>query len=245
MGNKILSRGASLLAVLALAFGVLVGFQLPADAASCTGQLNGYPTVKVGSRGKAARAAQCLLRKVGYSVTVDGSFSAADATKVKKFQRKKNISASGKVTRKTWSKLKQTAKKSKASAKSGTSSSSKGSSSKKGRIALNFAKAQLGERYRFAGAGPNVWDCSGLTMKAWAKAGVKLPHHAGNQRRVGKRVSRSNLRLGDLVYFYHPIHHVGIYAGNGKVIHAPNPRRRVQYIPIKYMPYAGASRPAG
>ena len=82
-------------------------------------------------------------------------------------------------------------------------------------------------------------------MKAWAKAGVKLPHHAGNQRRVGKRVSRSNLRLGDLVYFYHPIHHVGIYAGNGKVIHAPNPRKRVQYIPIKYMPYAGASRPAG
>ncbi len=112
--------------------------------------------------------------------------------------------------------------------------SSSSSGSKKGRIALNFAKAQLGERYRFAGKGPNAWDCSGLTMMAWRKAGVRLPHHADNQRKVGKRVSRSNLKVGDLVYFYHPIHHVGIYAGNGRVIHAPNPRKRVEYSKISY-----------
>lgn len=242
MAKKILSRGASMLAVLALAFGVLVGFQLPAQAASCTGNLGSYKTVKAGSKGKAARAAQCLLRKNGYSVSVDGSFSSADATKVKKFQRKKDLKATGKVTKGTWKKLVKAAKSGKASAKSSTV---KGSSSKKGRTALSFAKAQLGERYRFAGAGPNVWDCSGLTMKAWAKAGVRLPHHADNQRKVGKRVSRSNLRVGDLVYFYHPIHHVGIYAGNGRVIHAPNPRKRVEYAKISSMPYNSASRPAG
>lgn len=238
MRNKILRRGASLLAVLALAFGVLVGFQLPAEAASCTGKLDGVRLVKVGSRGKYAKAVQCLLRKKGYSITVDGSFSRSDAAKVKSFQRKKNISATGRVGSKTWKALKTWKK---VSAKS----SSKTSSSKKGQTALNFAKAQLGERYRFAGAGPNVWDCSGLTMKAWAKAGVKLPHHADNQRKVGKRVSRSNLRVGDLVYFYHPIHHVGIYAGNGRVIHAPNPRKRVEYAKLSSMPYNSASRPAG
>ena len=78
-----------------------------------------------------------------------------------------------------------------------------------------------------------------------AQAGVRLPHHADNQRKVGKRVSRSNLQLGDLVFFYHPIHHVGIYAGGGRVIHAPNPRKRVEYTKISYMPYNSASRPSG
>ena len=243
MAKLILRRAASLLAVLALAFSVVVGFQLPANAASCTGNINSYKTVKAGSRGAHARAAQCLLRKVGYSVSVDGSFSAADAAKVKKFQRQRDLRATGKVTRGTWSALKRSAKKSKASSTSSSVSSSSGS--KKGRIALNFAKAQLGERYRFAGKGPNAWDCSGLTMMAWRKAGVRLPHHADNQRKVGKRVSRSNLKVGDLVYFYHPIHHVGIYAGNGRVIHAPNPRKRVEYSKISSMPYNSASRPSG
>ena len=243
MAKKILRRGAAMLAVVALAFGVLVGFQLPAEAASCTGKLDGVRLVKVGSRGPYAKAAQCLMRKHGYSITADGSFSKSDAAKVKKFQRSRHISATGNVGNRTWSALKKfSSNKQKASAKK-SSSSAKGGS--KGRRALAFAKAQLGERYRFAGTGPNVWDCSGLTMKAWAKVGVKLPHHSGNQIKVGKRVSRSNLQLGDLVYFYSGRHHVGIYAGNGKVIHAPNPRKRVEYIPIKYMPYAGASRPAG
>lgn len=242
MATKILRRGASLVAVLALAFGALVGFQLPAEAASCTGKLNGYRTVQAGTTGRYAKAAQCLLRKNGYSVKIDGSFSRADAAKVKKFQRKKNISAIGKVGPRTWKALVRGAKAARTSAKS---SGSKASSSTKGRVALAFAKAQLGEPYRFAGKGPSAWDCSGLTMKAWAKAGVRLPHHADNQRKVGKRVSKSNLRLGDLVYFYHPIHHVGIYAGNGKVIHAPRPGKRVEYIPIRHMPYNSASRPAG
>jgi cell wall-associated NlpC family hydrolase len=240
MGKKILKRAASMLAAVALAFGVLVGFQAPANAASCTGHLKSYRTVTVGSRGAHARAAQCLLRKLGYSVRVDGSFSAADARRVKKFQRKHHIAATGRIATRTWPALKRAAKK-----KSSRPLASSSSSSSKGRIALAFAKAQLGERYAFAGKGPNVWDCSGLTMMAWRKAGVRLPHHADNQRKVGKRVSRSNLKLGDLVYFYHPIHHVGIYAGNGKVIHAPNPRKRVEYIKISYMPYNSASRPSG
>ena len=224
-------------------FSVLVGFQAPASAASCTGKLSSFRTVKAGSRGAHARAAQCLLRKVGYSIRVDGSFSASDAAKVKKFQRKRDLRATGRVTRSIWTALIRTAKRMKAASR--PSSSSSGSSSAKGRTALNFAKAQLGERYRFAGKGPNVWDCSGLTMMAWRKAGVRLPHHADNQRKVGKRVSRSNLQLGDLVFFYHPIHHVGIYAGNGRVIHAPNPRKRVEYTKISYMPYNSASRPSG
>ena len=239
-----MKRAASLLAVLALAFSVIVGFQLPANAASCKSSAHRSDSVRIGSRGSDVRSAQCLLRKAGFSVKIDGSFSAADAAKVKKVQRKYNLSATGQVGAGPggpWSRRPRS-QEVQGVLRSG---SSKASSSSKGRTALAFAKAQLGERYRFAGAGPNVWDCSGLTMKAWAKAGVKLPHHADNQRKVGKRVSRANLRLGDLVYFYHPIHHVGIYAGNGRVIHAPNPRKRVEYTKISYMPYNSASRPSG
>jgi cell wall-associated NlpC family hydrolase len=109
--------------------------------------------------------------------------------------------------------------------------------------ALAYAKAQLGEPYVRNGAGPSSWDCSGLTMKAWGSAGVSLPHSSRQQYSRGKVVSRSDLQLGDLVFFYSDIHHVGLYAGNGQVIHAPRPGKSVEYIKISYMPYAGARRP--
>lgn len=116
--------------------------------------------------------------------------------------------------------------------------------SSKGLRALAFAKAQLGEPYRYAATGPSSWDCSGLTLKAWAAAGVKgLPHSAHLQYNKGRRVSKSNLRKGDLVFFFSPISHVGIYAGNGKVIHASRPGKPVAYIKMSYMRYAGAVRP--
>jgi cell wall-associated NlpC family hydrolase len=82
-----------------------------------------------------------------------------------------------------------------------------------------------------------------LTQKAWRKAGVKLPHNSRAQFRRGKKVSKSNLRKGDLVFFYSGISHVGIYAGKGKIIHASRPGRPVAYIKMKYMPFKGARRP--
>jgi cell wall-associated NlpC family hydrolase len=113
----------------------------------------------------------------------------------------------------------------------------------KGEKALAYAKKQLGDPYRRRGTGPNGWDCSGLTMKAWQAAGVKLPHSAGQQYRIGKKISKSDLRSGDLVFFYRGISHVGLYAGNGKVIHAPRPGKQVSYIKMSHMPYMGARRP--
>jgi cell wall-associated NlpC family hydrolase len=69
-----------------------------------------------------------------------------------------------------------------------------------------------------------------------------LPHSARQQFRAGRQVSRSALRPGDLVFFYSPISHVGIYIGNGRMIHAPNPRERVKIDPISYLPFVGAVR---
>ena len=114
----------------------------------------------------------------------------------------------------------------------------------KGAKALAFAKRQLGDRYRYGGTGPNAWDCSGLTRGAWKHAGKKIPRTSQGQSRHGKKVAKSKLRKGDLVFFYSGRSHVGIYAGNGKVIHASRPGKPVSYIKMKYMPYAGARRPA-
>lgn len=119
---------------------------------------------------------------------------------------------------------------------------SSGSRNSKGKKALAFAKRQLGDRYRYGASGPNSWDCSGLTQGAWRKAGVKLPHSSRAQFRRGKKVSRSNLRKGDLVFFYSRPSHVGIYAGNGKIIHASRPGKPVGYAKISSMPYKGARR---
>lgn len=81
--------------------------------------------------------------------------------------------------------------------------------------AVAFAKAQIGEPYQYGAAGPDSWDCSGLTMMAWAAAGKSLPHSSREQYNVTRRISRSQLAPGDLVFYYSPISHVSIYVGNG------------------------------
>ncbi|WP_028984450.1 C40 family peptidase [Sporichthya polymorpha] len=109
--------------------------------------------------------------------------------------------------------------------------------------AVDFAIKQLGDRYVWAAAGPDAWDCSGLTMMAWREAGVSLPHSSRLQFQTGRKVSRAELIPGDLVYFYSPISHVAIYVGNGLMVDAPNPRDRVKIRPVTDMPWAGATRP--
>ena len=113
----------------------------------------------------------------------------------------------------------------------------------RGATALAFAKAQLGKPYQYASAGPNSYDCSGLTSASWKAAGVTLPRTSQAQYGVGRAVSKSELALGDLVFFYNSLSHVALYAGNGMVIHAPHPGSSVEYIKMSYMPYAGARRP--
>ena len=88
-------------------------------------------------------------------------------------------------------------------------------------IAVETAMAQRGKPYVYAAGGPGSFDCSGLTAYAWAAAGVNLPHNAAAQYGYGTRVSLSALQPGDLVFYYSPIGHVGIYIGNGQIVHAP------------------------
>ncbi|MET1058993.1 MAG: NlpC/P60 family protein [Nocardioides sp.] len=109
--------------------------------------------------------------------------------------------------------------------------------------AVNYALAQVGDSYVYGAAGPNAFDCSGLTMMAWAQAGVGLPHSSSAQMGSGSRVSSSSLQPGDLVFYYSPVSHVGIYIGGGRIVHAANPSSGVQVSGVFSMPFSGAVRP--
>lgn len=110
--------------------------------------------------------------------------------------------------------------------------------------ALRYAYAQLGKPYRYGASGARTFDCSGLTMRAWAAAGVAISHNAAAQYGSTRHVARSALQPGDLVYFGRPIHHVGIYVGGGEFIEAPYTGADIRISNLSNRhDYAGASRP--
>lgn len=105
-----------------------------------------------------------------------------------------------------------------------------GSASGDARAALDFAYAQLGKPYVFGAAGPDSYDCSGLTMRAWGAAGVSLPRTTYGQAEVGSRVSYDALQPGDIVFFFGDLGHAGLYVGNGQMIHAPRSGKNVEVV---------------
>ena len=111
-----------------------------------------------------------------------------------------------------------------------------GGGSAKAQTAVAYARAQLGKPYVFGAAGPDAFDCSGLTMMAWAAAGVSLPHYAPSQMQNGSVVpiDVSAMLPGDLIFLYPDVGHVEIYAGNGMAISAPQPGDVVKYVSVAY-----------
>jgi cell wall-associated NlpC family hydrolase len=126
-----------------------------------------------------------------------------------------------------------------------TPSGSAGPPSSRAAVAVQAAYRQLGDPYDWAADGPASFDCSGLTAYAWAAAGVSLPHSSRTQFDVGSHVSRRQLAPGDLVFFGSPIHHVGLYIGNGQMIDAPQTGDVVRVQSISRSDYAGAVRVTG
>ncbi len=112
-----------------------------------------------------------------------------------------------------------------------------------GGAAVSYAMAQVGDAYVYGATGESAFDCSGLTMRAWAQAGVALPHSSSAQYSSGPHIAAGDLRPGDLVFYYSPISHVGMYIGNGMIVHAANPGSGVTTAPLYSMPYVGAVRP--
>ncbi len=111
-------------------------------------------------------------------------------------------------------------------------------------IAVNAASSQMGVPYRFATSSPGVgFDCSGLTAYAWGVAGVGLPHQSGQQYASTPHVPKEQAQPGDLIFYYSPIGHVGIYIGGGSMIHAPSTGKTVSVGTVRWDKVVGVSRP--
>nr|WP_307826633.1 C40 family peptidase [Streptomyces pactum] len=111
--------------------------------------------------------------------------------------------------------------------------------------AVEFARAQIGKDYVWGAEGPESYDCSGLTLKAWAAAGLVIPRTSQEQWRRLPRVEVTDLRPGDLIVYYRDATHVGMYVGDGVMVHAPRPGRQVTLAGAGSMPILGVVRPGG
>ncbi|MFI6347751.1 C40 family peptidase [Streptomyces sp. NPDC050560] len=115
--------------------------------------------------------------------------------------------------------------------------------SPKGKKAIAYATAQLGKPYQWGAEGPASYDCSGLTSQAWSAAGKGIPRTSQEQWRQLPHVSTDRLRPGDLIIYQSDASHVGLYIGNGMIVHAPRPGRTVTLTGAGSMPILGAVRP--
>jgi cell wall-associated NlpC family hydrolase len=118
-------------------------------------------------------------------------------------------------------------------------------SSDAAQVAIDTALAQRGDPYVWGAAGPSSFDCSGLTQYAYAAAGITLPHSSAAQARMGTAVSRADLQPGDLVFFYSPVSHVGMYIGNGQMVHASTFGSPVLVTSVDMSGYVSARRLVG
>ncbi|GAA1990309.1 C40 family peptidase [Catenulispora subtropica] len=142
---------------------------------------------------------------------------------------------------------KQTASSGSTGGSSGSTSVSIPPVSGRAAAAVAFAKSQLGKPYIFGATGPGGYDCSGLTQAAWKAAGVTIPRTATAQMQGLRAIPASSAQPGDLVFFYGDssyVNHVGMYIGNGLVIHAPRPGSTVSVAAVSTMPVVSYARPA-
>jgi peptidoglycan DL-endopeptidase CwlO len=111
-----------------------------------------------------------------------------------------------------------------------------------GGAAVAAAMTKLGKPYSWGAVGPNAFDCSGLMVWAFKQAGVSLPRTSAAQSTFGTAVSKADLRPGDLVFFYSPVSHVGMYIGDGKIVNATQSGEPVKISSMAYLPFHNARR---
>ncbi|MET7369633.1 NlpC/P60 family protein [Streptomyces sp. NPDC005566] len=196
---------------------------------------------------------QQVQNKLAEARTLLSELTAEEKARLAELERKKEAEAKRKaedLARRQAAAAKAEADKaaaeeaSKGEADTGTGTGSDSSYASKADKVLAFARDQIGKPYVWGATGPSSYDCSGLTQAAWKAAGVDLPRTTWDQVEVGTRVATADLKPGDLVFFYDDISHVGIYKGDGMMIHAPKPGANVREESIYYMPIYGSVRPA-
>ncbi|MFB7081562.1 NlpC/P60 family protein [Streptomyces sp. NPDC056308] len=199
---------------------------------------------------------QNVQQKLGEAQTMRSKLTAEEKARLAALERKKEAEAERKaeeLARQQAAAKAEADRKAEEAAKAAGSGSGTGagagtgsnsSATTKAEKVLAFARAQLGKPYVWGATGPSSYDCSGLTQAAWKAAGVDIPRTTWDQVKIGTKVATADLRPGDLVFFYDDISHVGIYKGDGMMIHAPKPGANVREESIYYMPIYGSVRPA-
>ncbi|MGW2177388.1 NlpC/P60 family protein [Streptomyces sp. NPDC001732] len=199
---------------------------------------------------------QNVQKKLGEARTLLSKLTAEEKARLAALERKKEAEAKRKAEelakqqaaaeadRKAEEAAKEADSGSGTGTGTGTGTGSDSDATTQAEKVLAFARAQIGKPYVWGATGPDSYDCSGLTQAAWRAAGVDLPRTTWDQVKIGTRVATADLRPGDLVFFYDDISHVGIYKGDGMMIHAPKPGANVREESIYYMPIYGSVRPA-
>ncbi|MGQ5635568.1 MULTISPECIES: NlpC/P60 family protein [unclassified Streptomyces] len=184
---------------------------------------------------RAAKAA--VQRKLASARELLSTLTAQEKARLAAIEREKQQEAA----RRAAELAKQQAARQQADSSSSTASASGSAGSAesssydtKAEKAVAFARAQIGKPYVWGATGPDSYDCSGLTQAAWKAAGVTLPRTTYDQVDAGTTVSLADARPGDLIFFYDDISHVGVYMGNGMMIHAPKPGAYVREESIYY-----------
>ncbi len=186
-------------------------------------------------------AKQSVQSKLGAAQKLLNSLNAQEKKRLAELAAKQEAAAKAKAAELAAQEKARQAAAAAAAAKSGSTSAPVNSSVAEQAIA--FAKQQLGKPYVWGATGPASYDCSGLTQAAYKAAGINLPRTTYDQVDVGTRVSEANLQPGDLIFFYSDVSHVGLYIGNGEMVHAPHTGTVVKIAPITEMPFYGAVRP--
>ncbi|BFO22674.1 hypothetical protein SHKM778_90620 [Streptomyces sp. KM77-8] len=119
----------------------------------------------------------------------------------------------------------------------------RGEATRQGGKAVAYATAQIGKPYQWGAEGPKTYDCSGLTSQAWISAGRGIPRTSQEQWKRLKHVAVEDMRPGDLVIYFDDASHVGMYVGDGTIVHAPRPGRTVTLAGAGSMPILGVVRP--
>lgn len=208
--------------------GPVIAHPVPVPAAAV------WESVRIGSSGFRVLQVQHLLRSLGYTLAVDGSFGPQTHATVKMFQVSRGLEVDGVVGPITAAALGLSSGASVPAAEVSDPAS----------IAVKAAMSQIGVGYRFATAQPGVaFDCSGLTKWAWGRAGVTLPHQSAQQYASIRHVPKDQAAPGDLVFSYSPISHVGMYIGNGQMVHARYSGTTIAVTNVRWDNVVGVGRP--
>ncbi|OYO01729.1 cell wall-associated NlpC family hydrolase [Propionibacteriaceae bacterium ES.041] len=247
--RKLFKSSAAIAASVALGSTIAVTTIGTADAATCSTvsqcAAGSTPTLKVGKRSNDVKRLQRALTKDGYKVPATGYYGTITRSAVIRYQKAHGIPTTGVTASLTWGSLQKH--------KGGSSSAPKAApkpaapaapaantavrSTTGGKAAaVNFALAQLGKPYAYGATGPNAYDCSGLTGAALKAAGISIPRTSQAQLAAGQKISLSQAQPGDLIVYYSGATHIGIYIGDGKIVHSSRPGKPVSIASATSMP---------